>query len=234
MDPFHFLRRIRQSVTPSSPDYRLATVNAYTAGSGVRVVFDGEGADSGQNFPVAGSYCPVIGQRVIMQKIGNTYVVMDSVGMSSNYLIARKTANQSFGSGGHVDVADLSLPMEANARYKVQIDLGVISPSAFTLLLRYIMPAGALWDYGIFSPAPGSTGFDASGRWVYRRSYTSAVFEDNVGGNDVNIDTPVMIVGQILNGSSSGVFKVQGNSATGAGIPWVLQGSTLQLTRMPT
>lgn len=77
-DATSFLRALSPA-TPSAPipgyDIRLATIAIVNAtNGGVTVIFDGETSDSGMYYRFLSDYTPVAGDRVVMQKIGRTYV----------------------------------------------------------------------------------------------------------------------------------------------------------------
>lgn len=57
--------------------FRLGTVTGTTGG--VQVQFDGESATSPKAYKRLGSYTPTVGNRVILARVGSTWVVMGAV-----------------------------------------------------------------------------------------------------------------------------------------------------------
>lgn len=64
---------------PQNPNKRLGSISAYAEGSlKISVILDGE--DTASSYPFLDSYYPAIGDRVMLEKVGNTWVVMGSIG----------------------------------------------------------------------------------------------------------------------------------------------------------
>jgi hypothetical protein len=64
---------------PQNPDKRLGTISTYVEGSlTISVILDGE--DIASRYSFLDSYHPAIGDRVMLEKVGNTWVVLGSIG----------------------------------------------------------------------------------------------------------------------------------------------------------
>jgi hypothetical protein len=57
----------------------LGTINSYTAGQGVTLTIDGEDAPTTKKYMFLGSYTPVVGDRVLIEEISDSYVVLGVV-----------------------------------------------------------------------------------------------------------------------------------------------------------
>lgn len=76
-DAFEFLRII-QAGEPDSP-FKLATVNPAHSSGRPRVTFDGESTLSVKTYPYLTSYTPAASDRVLMARVGTSYVVVGEV-----------------------------------------------------------------------------------------------------------------------------------------------------------
>lgn len=72
----------------------LGTITAYTSGTGVQVQVDGEDSGTTKNYQFLSSYTPAVGDRVILEEISGSYVIVgkvastpDSGGGGSDYTI---------------------------------------------------------------------------------------------------------------------------------------------------
>jgi hypothetical protein len=77
------LQKNRANTRPNytqNPERRLGTVSAVAAGGKVSVILDGE--DTAASYACAGNYYPIVGDRVGLQKWGNTWVVMTSISVT--------------------------------------------------------------------------------------------------------------------------------------------------------
>lgn len=57
----------------------LGTIDSYTAGQGVTLIIDGEDAPTTKSYYILKSYNPTVGDRVMIQEISGTYVVLGQV-----------------------------------------------------------------------------------------------------------------------------------------------------------
>lgn len=57
----------------------LGTISSYTSGEGVKLTIDGESAPTAKNYMFLGSYTPVVGDRVLIEEISGSYVVLGKV-----------------------------------------------------------------------------------------------------------------------------------------------------------
>lgn len=57
----------------------LGTIGSYTAGQGVTLIIDGEDAPTTKSYYILKSYNPTVGDRVMIQEISGTYVVLGQV-----------------------------------------------------------------------------------------------------------------------------------------------------------
>lgn len=60
----------------------LGTINSYTAGAGVTVTIDGEDSPTTKEYMFLGSYTPSVGDRVLIEEISGTYVIIGKVAKS--------------------------------------------------------------------------------------------------------------------------------------------------------
>lgn len=66
----------------------LGTISAYTSGTGVALTIDGESTPTTKKYLFLSSYTPVVDDRVLIEEIAGTYVVLGSV-VSAPVAIAR-------------------------------------------------------------------------------------------------------------------------------------------------
>ena len=57
----------------------LGTITAYTSGTGVQVQVDGEDSGTTKNYQFLSSYTPAVGDRVILEEISGSYVIVGKV-----------------------------------------------------------------------------------------------------------------------------------------------------------
>lgn len=57
----------------------LGTISAYTSGTGVALTIDGESTPTTKKYLFLSSYTPVVGDRVLIEEISGTYVVIGKV-----------------------------------------------------------------------------------------------------------------------------------------------------------
>lgn len=57
----------------------LGTITAYTSGTGVQVQVDGEDSGTTKNYQFLSSYTPAVGDRVILEEISGSYVIIGKV-----------------------------------------------------------------------------------------------------------------------------------------------------------
>ena len=57
----------------------LGTITAYTSGTGVKVQVDGEDSGTTKNYQFLSSYTPAVGDRVILEEISGSYVIVGKV-----------------------------------------------------------------------------------------------------------------------------------------------------------
>lgn len=77
LDPLIFaLQKTRES-SRSASSFALATITSTTGGLFVR--FDGETAASPRSYKRLNTYTPVIGARVLLARVGSTWVVLGSI-----------------------------------------------------------------------------------------------------------------------------------------------------------
>lgn len=57
----------------------LAKVGSYTSGSGITLIFDGQTAATTKRFKRLSTYTPSAGARVLVAKIGGSYVILGAV-----------------------------------------------------------------------------------------------------------------------------------------------------------
>lgn len=57
----------------------LGTISAYSSGTGVRLTIDGESSPTSKNYMFLSSYTPTVGDRVIVEEISGSYVVIGKV-----------------------------------------------------------------------------------------------------------------------------------------------------------
>lgn len=65
--------------SPSKSDCRLGTIDpTYTSGR-PRIIFDGEIAASQKQYPYLSSYTPVANDRVLLERVKGSYIVIGKV-----------------------------------------------------------------------------------------------------------------------------------------------------------
>lgn len=65
--------------SPSKASYRLGKIDpAYISGR-PRIVFDGETVASEKQYPYIGSYTPAAGDRVLLERVSGSYIVIGKV-----------------------------------------------------------------------------------------------------------------------------------------------------------
>lgn len=57
----------------------LGTISAYTSGTGVALTIDGESTPTTKNYLFLASYSPAVNDRVLIEEISGTYVVIGKV-----------------------------------------------------------------------------------------------------------------------------------------------------------
>lgn len=57
----------------------LGTISSYSSGSGVTLTIDGETSPTTKEYMFLGSYTPVVGDRVLIEEISDSYVVLGAV-----------------------------------------------------------------------------------------------------------------------------------------------------------
>ncbi len=99
----------------------LGTIGTYTAGSGVTLTIDGEETPTTKDYKFLSSYSPVAGDRVLIEEIGNSYVVLGKLTESAggdSYELSRSATDyatvQLVDSGGNViSTVTVDRPTEA-------------------------------------------------------------------------------------------------------------------------
>ena len=62
----------------------LGTISSYSSGSGVTLTIDGETSPTTKKYMFLGSYTPVVGDRVLIEEISDSYVVLGVVVTNSS------------------------------------------------------------------------------------------------------------------------------------------------------
>ena len=57
----------------------LGTISGYTSGTGVTLTIDGESSPTTKKYMFLASYTPTVGDRVIVEEISGSYVVIGAV-----------------------------------------------------------------------------------------------------------------------------------------------------------
>lgn len=57
----------------------LGTISAYSSGSGIALTIDGESTPTTKKYLFLESYWPVVGDRVLVEEIADTYVILGKV-----------------------------------------------------------------------------------------------------------------------------------------------------------
>lgn len=57
----------------------LGTIGSYTSGSGLTVTVDGEDSPTTKQYMFLGSYSPTVGDRVLIEEISGSYVILGKV-----------------------------------------------------------------------------------------------------------------------------------------------------------
>lgn len=79
IEAFEFLQATNGFKPSSSSNFRLATIDpTYTSGK-PSVTFDGESTVSTKTFTYLGSYTPVASDRVLMVRVGSSWVILGEV-----------------------------------------------------------------------------------------------------------------------------------------------------------
>lgn len=60
-------------------DLFLATVGTYSSGSGATLIFDGQSQATTKRYKRLSTYTPTAGARVLVAKIGGSYVILGAV-----------------------------------------------------------------------------------------------------------------------------------------------------------
>lgn len=76
----------------------LGTISSYSSGDGVTLTIDGESAPTTKEYCFLSSYVPTVGDRVLVEEISGTYVILGKV---------TKTASGG-GGGDHAQTATLA------------------------------------------------------------------------------------------------------------------------------
>lgn len=76
----------------------LGTIGTYTAGSGVTLTIDGETTPTTKDYKFLSSYSPSAGDRVLIEEIGGSYVVLGKLINSSanDGVVARGCSSQDY------------------------------------------------------------------------------------------------------------------------------------------
>ena len=72
-----FFPELGTASLPSS--LMLAKVGSYTSGAGTTLIFDGQTAATTKRFKRLSTYTPTAGARVLVAKIGGSYVILGAV-----------------------------------------------------------------------------------------------------------------------------------------------------------
>lgn len=75
--PEKFLQIVRNA--KEEKHNRLGKIDTEYLSGRPRIIFDGETTVSTKQYPYLASYSPVAGDRVILEKVGGTYVVMGKI-----------------------------------------------------------------------------------------------------------------------------------------------------------
>ncbi len=62
----------------------LGTISSYTAGKGVSLTIDGESNPTAKKYAFLSTYTPVVGDRVLIEEISGTYVVLGSISTTAS------------------------------------------------------------------------------------------------------------------------------------------------------
>ncbi|HWQ29863.1 MAG TPA: hypothetical protein VN549_02645 [Negativicutes bacterium] len=65
--------------SPEKSDRRLGTIDPFYTSGRPRIVFDGETAASQKRYPYLSSYTPVANDRVLLERVKGSYIVMGKV-----------------------------------------------------------------------------------------------------------------------------------------------------------
>lgn len=78
ISPERFLQVVRPQKGKEETT-RLATIPAGYAGGRPTVIFDGEEVESTKEYPYLNSYVPAIGDRVLLLRVGHTWVIVGEI-----------------------------------------------------------------------------------------------------------------------------------------------------------
>lgn len=70
----------------------LGTISAYTSGTGVSLTIDGESTPTTKKYMFLSSYTPVVNDRVLIEEVSGTYVVLGSVVSSPGSIASAEVA----------------------------------------------------------------------------------------------------------------------------------------------
>jgi hypothetical protein len=73
----------------------LGTISSYSSGSGVTLTIDGETSPTTKKYMFLGSYTPVVGDRVLIEEISDSYVVLGVVVSTPKIIQARRVTQYS-------------------------------------------------------------------------------------------------------------------------------------------
>lgn len=150
-------------------------------------------------------------------------------------IIARKASDLARASNATLTAdPDLTVAVEANAIYSVEMALGTLAVPAADIQVAFTKPAASVFSWGTL----GAHWTDAaSPPTLIENSYSSAdsgttTSVKSYAGNGAN--STCLAKGTLITGANAGAFTLvwaQGTSNVSA--TWVLQGSYIQLLRQP-
>lgn len=62
----------------------LGTITSYSANTGVKLTIDGEASPTTKNYSFLSTYSPTVGDRVLIEEISGSYVVLGAVSKTPN------------------------------------------------------------------------------------------------------------------------------------------------------
>lgn len=62
----------------------LGTITSYSANTGVTLTIDGESSPTTKNYAFLSTYAPTVGDRVLIEEISGSYVVLGAVSKTPN------------------------------------------------------------------------------------------------------------------------------------------------------
>lgn len=244
--PFQFLQTVRDTdaanMEPDTSAFRIGNITTYTMGNTTADVrLDGEDVDGIVPCTFVGSYTPWVGDRVLLARMGTTlsktkHVIVGRINASPDYMWKQKDLDQSNATTTLVDDNDLSVLLEANAFYRIILNLFCFGVDAADLKVALGVQSAWITDLGFNAPsgliAPSSVG---QTDWLMNVRGQTGVTTTNTHAFSTVTNIPTLTIGHgfIQTGASSGFVVVRfAQNTANASASWLLARSGLEVRRV--